>query len=298
MALRQSFLRRVETRLALTIALLTASLGAAHPARAESPVGVSFDRYGRLAAFPGKIEGACPAQDARTAVILAAGQSNIANHAAEPAKTHFPDKVFGFHDGRCAPAASPLLGATNIGGEWLTLLGDALIRSGQYDRVVIAPASVGGQPIFRFADGDLGVMLDETASKLAERYRVTHVIWHQGESDYADGTESADYRAMFRKIVSRLRAKGVDAPVFVSVATYCPPMRDWKDGNAIQAAQRALPDEKLGIWLGVVSDAFDPKTSRSDDCHFSALGQAQMAEAQARAIIAHDRRGTRRYIYE
>lgn len=250
----------------------------------------SYDRYGRLAAYPGKEAAACPSQDARTAVILAAGQSNIANHAGAPARTAFPEKVFGFYDGQCAPAASPLLGATNVGGEWLSLLGDALIRSGRYDRVVLVPASVGGQPIFRFAEGDLGQMLDETATRVSKRYRVTHVIWHQGESDYAGETETEAYRAMFLKIVERLRAKGIDAPVFVSVATYCPPMRDWKDGNAIQAAQRALPDEKVGVWPGVDSDAFDPKTSRSDNCHFSAAGQAAMAEAQAKAIDAYDLR--------
>ncbi|WP_424360568.1 sialate O-acetylesterase [Methylocystis parvus] len=266
---------------------LTALLGAALYAVSGESGGPSYDRYGRLAAYPGKEAAACPAQDARTAVILASGQSNIANHAEAPARTAFPGRVFGFYDGECAPAASPLLGGTNLGGEWLTLLGDALIRSGRYDRVVLVPASVGGQPIFRFAEGDLGEMLDETAKRVSARYRVTHVIWHQGESDYADETEPDAYRAMFLKIVGRLRAKGIDAPVFVSVATYCAPMRDWKNGNAIQAAQRALPDEKLGLWPGVDSDAFDPKTSRSDNCHFSAAGQARMAEAQAKVILDH-----------
>jgi len=280
----RSRVNRTGMRLVFSAAL-TAALVSSLYARAENPGGLAFDRYGRLAAFPGKTAAACPAQDARTAVILAAGQSNIANHAAAPAKTSFPDKVFGFHDGSCAPAASPLLGATNIGGEWLTLLGDALIRSERYDRVVLVPASVGGQPIFRFAEGDLGSMLEETAKRVSERYRVTHVIWHQGESDYAGETEPEAYRAMFLKIVSRLRARGIDAPVFVSVTTYCPPMREWKDGNAIQAAQRALPNEKLGIWPGVDSDAFDPKGSRSDNCHFSSEGQARMAEAQAKLIL-------------
>ncbi|QGM97059.1 sialate O-acetylesterase [Methylocystis parvus] len=283
--MRRPLFKLNGTRALVVAAALTATGGAALFAKAESAGGLLFDRYGRLAAFPGKEETACPSQDARTAVILAAGQSNIANHAAAPAKTSFPDKVFGFYDERCAPAASPLLGATNIGGEWLTLLGDALIRSGRYDKVVIAPASVGGQPIFRFAEGDLGVMLDETATKLAGRYRVTHVIWHQGESDYAGETGPDAYRAMFLKIVARLRAKGMAAPVFVSVATYCPPMREWKNGNAIQTAQRALADERLGVWPGVDSDAFDPGSNRSDDCHFSAAGQAKMAEAQAKLIL-------------
>lgn len=273
--------------------LVAATLAAAlvSPACADSAAPARVDRYGRLASVPGRRETACPAQDARTAVILAAGQSNIANHAAAPVQTAFPDKVFGFYDGRCAPAASPLPGATNVGGEWLTLLGDALIRSGRYDKVVIAPASVGGQPIFRFAEGDLGVMLDETVTTLAAaRYRVTHVIWHQGETDYADETAPDAYRVLFGKIVALLRAGGVDAPIFVSVATYCEPMRSWSPDNPIAKVQRALPDAAKNIWPGADSDAFDPKTSRFDNCHLSAAGQAQMARMQAAAIEAYDRR--------
>ncbi len=120
--------------------------------------GAVFDRYGRLADFPGKATVACPAQDARTAVVLAIGQSNIANETEPPQDASVHPNVFNFYQGRCVGAASPLLGASGTGGEWLTLLGDALIRSGRYDRVVLIPAAVGGQRIARFADGDLGVM--------------------------------------------------------------------------------------------------------------------------------------------
>lgn len=273
---RKLILAVARTALAFLAAVVAARAG-------DAP---TFDRYGRLAAYPGKAAVACPAQDARTAVILAAGQSNIANHAAVRARTAFPGRVVSFYEGGCAEAASPLPGGTALEGEWLTLLGDELIRSGRYDRVVIAPASVGGQPIFRFAFLDLGEMLDATATALATaHYRVTHVLWHQGETDYGDETPPEDYRRAFAAIVARLRAHGVDAAIFVSVATYCEPMRNWSADNPIARVQRSLPDPAQNVWPGADSDAFDVATSRSDRCHLSADGQARMARAQAAVIL-------------
>ncbi len=272
--------------LAIAIGLF---LFAAFAWRPEAAEGTDFDRYGRLAAFPGKIMVNCPAQDARTAVILAMGQSNIANETEPPppgAAAH--PNLFNFYKGQCAAAATPLLGASGTGGEWLSLLGDALIRSGRYDKVVLVPAAVGGQRILRFAEGDLRDMLDETAAAVASRYRVTHALWHQGESDFAGGTDPDAYRAMFHKIVERLRKSGVDAPIFLSTATYCPSMAPWRATNAIQKAQR--PDENLGVFAGVDSDAFDETKGRFDGCHLSRRGQEWAATAEAAAILAYDRR--------
>lgn len=254
----------------------------------------SVDRFGRLVSFPSKSPIDCAAQDARTAVILAIGQSNIANHAERRVNSAFPARVVGFFHGRCMAAASPLLGASSDGGEWLTLLGDELIRSGRYDRVVIAPAAIGGAPIRRFADEDLAEMIDDVVASLTPRYRVTHVLWRQGESDFGDRIKAETYRALFMKIAMRLRDQGVAAPIFVAVATYCLPMRrDWTAGNPIALAQRSLPDEKLGIWPGVDTDAFDPSTTRIEECHLSARGQAELATAEAKIIEAYDSRGKR-----
>ncbi len=247
------------------------------------------DRFGRLATFPGKTEMFCPMQDDRTAVLLAIGQSNIANHAQMLVRSEFPGAVVGFYHGRCMPAASPLLGGSGTGGEWLTMLGDELIRSGRYDTVVIALASVGGQPIHRFADEDLREMLNGATAVLTARYRVTHVLWQQGESDFRDDTSAWDYTNDFKKITSRLRRLGVSAPVFVSVSTFCLPYRaDWSPDNSVARAQRALVDEKDGIWPGVNTDAFNPATTRLDKCHFSAQGQSLLATAQAKVIEAYD----------
>jgi hypothetical protein len=54
---------------------------------------------------------------------------------------------------------------------------------------------------------------------LTTDYRVTHVLWHQGESDFALKTDPARYREDFLSFANTLRANGVDAPIFVSTAT-------------------------------------------------------------------------------
>ena len=242
----------------------------------------AYDRFERLARYPGKTPTACPGQTPRSAVILAIGQSNIANFAEKPAVTAFPDRVFNFFNGACFVARSPLLGAGGERGEWLTSLGDELVRSGRYDSVTIAPAAIGGVPISRFAYGDLGGMLDDTVEKLVAAHHVTHVIWHQGESDFRDGTSAPAYRAAFLKIAARLRDKGITAPIFVSVATRCLPMRsDWAAGNDIARALRLLPGGEAGLSPGVDSDAFDQSAAQYDACHLSAAGEAMLAARYA-----------------
>jgi hypothetical protein len=59
------------------------------------------DDYGRLVAYPGKIQLACPAQAERTGVLLAIGQSNVPNHAATRVIARHGSRVLSFFDGKC-----------------------------------------------------------------------------------------------------------------------------------------------------------------------------------------------------
>ena len=73
---------------------------------------------------------------------------------------------------------------------------------------------------------------------LVTHYRVTHVLWHQGESDFALRTDPVRYKEEFLSFADTLRANAVDAKIFVSTATRCLP--GWSEPNAIQAAQHQL----------------------------------------------------------
>jgi hypothetical protein len=261
-----------------------ALLIACAPAFAAEP---GFDANGRLTFYPGKASVPCPPQEARMAVIFVAGQSNAANSAERLQTTAFGDRVVAFFEGVCTVAASPLLGATAIEGESLTPMADELIRSGRFDRVVLAPVAVGGTEIARWVEGDLAPVLRQALAAVQARYKVTHAIWHQGETDADNGTSAADYRRRFDTLLGRWRAQGLAAPVLVSVTTRCDPA--WKPENPVAQAQRSLPDPARGLYPGADSDANLPADElRGGECHHNAAGQAHLAKLLAVALLAVD----------
>jgi hypothetical protein len=65
------------------------------------PGGAVYDGYRRLVGYAGKTERPCPPPTARTAIILAIGQSNIANEAAVRVDTRHPNAVLSYFDGKC-----------------------------------------------------------------------------------------------------------------------------------------------------------------------------------------------------
>ena len=247
----------------------------------------AFDAFGRLTSYPGKTAVPCPPQDKRTAVIFVAGQSNAANYGEKRQTTAYGDRVLAFFDGACMIAASPLLGADSQDGESLTPMADELIRSGRYDRVVLAPVAVGGTEIARWVEGDLAPVLRQSLDAVQARYKVTHAIWHQGENDAFIGSSAADYRRSFDILVARWRAQDMAAPVFVSVTTRCYP--NWTPDNPVALAQRSLPDLARGIHRGPDSDAALPASELRDGaCHHNAVGQAHLAKLFAAALLAVD----------
>ena len=175
----------------------------------------ALDSAGRLMSYAGKIEAPCPRQTQRTAVILIAGQSNAANSAAQRHSTRYPERVLNFIGGRCYVAASPLLGSTGFAGEPWTLLADQLIDAGAFDHVILAPVAVGASNVAQWAKGGaLNASMIPLVQELATHYRVTHVLWHQGESDFALKTDPARYKEEFLSFVETLRANAIDATVF------------------------------------------------------------------------------------
>ena len=235
----------------------------------------------RLVGYPGKTETPCPPPTARTAIILAIGQSNIANHAAVRVATRHPKTVLSYFDGKCYVAGSPMLGASGDGGEFLTLLADRLIDDDVYRSVIIVPSGIGGMPIALWQrNGQLNDMLLRTLKGLPPGYKVTQVLWQQGESDFLLATPPADYVASFRSLVDVLAENGVDAPLYISISTKCGP---WTADNPIAVAQRSLIDGRR-VFLGVDLDGLLGAKDRFDDCHLSESGQRKTAAAYAEAI--------------
>lgn len=244
-----------------------------------------FDKYGRLTSYPGKIEVECPKQTDKTLVLLVAGQSNTGNHAGQRYESNYGTRVINFWNGKCYKAESPLLGTTGNWGESWTLLANKLIAANMADQVVLIPAGIGGTPIIRWQNnGDLNKMLLDVVKNVQARYKVTQVLWHQGESDYGNKTTITEYAQRFESLVQSLRDKGVNAPVLPSVATKCGLDTAWSADNPVAAAQNALPNRDKRIYAGPNTDQLLDKLDRFDDCHFSGSGQEKFANAWVAAI--------------
>ncbi len=226
------------------------------------------------------------AADARRAVLFAFGQSNSANFGAT---THVSrDGVVNFnpHDGACYHAQDPLLGANGAGGSPWTRLGDQLLETGAFDRVLIVSFGIGGTPISRWVPGgDLHVRVEHAAAQLREAgIQPTHVLWHQGEADVGRRTPGSDYERMFGELLGSIRELGIEAPVYPAVATLC--MNEGSD--EIRSAQRNLPERFDGVRPGPDTDRLDRIRHRHDDCHFSAAGLEEHAALWAAALLGDE----------
>ncbi|MGR9220963.1 sialate O-acetylesterase (plasmid) [Rhizobium leguminosarum] len=246
----------------------------------------AFDDKERLIGDESKTLVTCPTQTDRTAVLLVLGQSNAANDGGQRHRSNYGARVVNAFDKRCFIAASPLLGSTDTKGEYWTLLGNNLIASGQNDSVILAPLAYSGSEVARWAKGgDLNPVLVDTVKQLQDSgYRITSVLWVQGEKDLVIGTTAETYQEYFMSMVDTLRQHGVEAPVYISIASKClePSNGGFKEhipDNAIVRAQLALSKSGHGIREGVNSDALLDGDDRYDDCHIGGTGAEKMSEA-------------------
>jgi hypothetical protein len=222
-------------------------------------------------------------QGKRLMVALVFGQSNSGN-GGETRATAGND-VYVFHQGRLAAADDPLPGASGSGGSVWTRLGPRIVERGLADAVVFVPVVVGGSPIERWTpDGDVHPLLVTALDDLASAgIPLTHLLWHQGESDAGRGTPPADYVARFHSMLETFRSRGIDAPVLVSVATLC---RAHRPDDVIRDAQRSLVNPELGIFAGPDTDLLG-YAYRYDGCHFSTEGLEAFSDSWLAALEAH-----------
>lgn len=203
----------------------------------------------------------------RVMVALVMGQSNAGNFG-QSRKLAGPNALTLFN-GKLRRAADPIPGADGTGGSVWTRLGDKIIAAGLYDKVIFIPVAVGGTEIAQWTP-DMPLFKRVIAAidgANNARLVITHVFWHQGESDAYLKTSWADYQLRFRNIVKGLREAGVAAPVFISSASVCPP---YPSNDVIRGAQQNLVNHDAGIWAGPDTDVL-VDTFRFG-CHFSTSG--------------------------
>ena len=124
-------------------------------------------------------------------------------------------------------------------------------------------------------------MLDALASLDSKKIKITHILWHQGESDNGMHTTKDNYKKMFMEMVGDIRKHNVNAPIYVAVATRCGTL---PEGFEIQQAQRELVNPELKIFPGAYSDEILSIDDRHDACHFSDSGLDKHANLWMNAI--------------
>lgn len=219
-------------------------------------------------------------------VALVFGQSNAANYGET--RRIAGARVQVLAGGKLIRAVDPLPGGNGVGGSVWTRLGDKLIASGAYDRVIFVPAAIGGSEIAEWqpeVKKHFKLVATQIHMAQAAGYRFTHLMWHQGESDAALNIHPTDYRLRFLNVLRGVREAGVDAPVFVAVATVCGQYGENKD---IRWVQRDIVNHDLRIWQGPDTDVLAGPEYRHDGCHFSTRGLDRHADLWLEFLARYD----------
>lgn len=221
--------------------------------------------------LPTRVERPCgPASD-RTAVIVVHGQSNAANygatrHAAQEAVDNFDPA-----SGQCFAAVDPLLGTDGYGGNFATRLGDIVIQSGRYDRVIIVPLARGGASIAYLSHQGAGLIADGIAKLEGAGLMPTHILFQQGEADATSTTTTEEYVSLLRRLVTQFRSAGVHAPFYLSRGARCDYLKPHNIA-AVRAGQLAAIDETLKIFPGPDTDTIGSEGRVHDGCHMNEAG--------------------------
>jgi len=160
-----------------------------------------------------------------------------------------------------------------------------LISEKAFTSVVVISSGIAATPIARWkVGGDLNDMLLATLRSVKKKYKVTHIIWHQGESDFPN-TTSQSYVESFQSLRHSLHNLNINSPIYSAIATKCGPNEHWSEDNPTALGQMELIDNK-NIFLGANTDKLLLEQDRkSDQCHLSESGQIKTAKSYATAII-------------
>lgn len=224
-------------------------------------------------------------QDGKTMIALAFGQSNAANNGQSPYTPHNA-AVYNYYEGKLYKAKDPLFGATREKGSVWSRLGDMLIDSGLYTKVIFIPIAVGGSEIACWTTGDCAKKLQRTLELLdSQHILLTHIFWHQGETDNLNNTSTAKYKQQLATILKNLRSYQ-NADLYISLASYHPGAINKPLGvdSMIRNAQKEFINENKKVLAGPDTDTLIYAIHRYDGVHFSDYGLQAFAQLWLRAI--------------
>ena len=221
---------------------------------------------------PDRVERSCGPFSRQTAIIVVHGQSNAANYGSSRYSAREAVDNFDPSTGKCFAAIDPLLGTDGAGGNFATRLGDILIQTGLYNRVILVPIAVEGASLSAL-NSEYADRIDNAISKLkAAGLTPTHLLFQQGEKDAMLTTTREQYVSLLHQLVARFRAAGLDAPFYLSRSTRCD-AADPQNSAAVRAAQESAVDGPLNIRQGPDTDTIGTEgRNPNDGCHMNEAG--------------------------
>lgn len=216
-------------------------------------------------------------------VFVTAGQSNSANHGNPPLAPADP-RVSAWGPAGWRPAADPQPIATGSGGTPWPALGDRL--AARWDLPIgFVSVGWGGTSVAEWQPG--GTLYPRLQAALDDLgpHGARAVLWHQGETDAANGTTTADYaRLLTRLIASSRQDAGYDVPWGIARVSFLP------GGTAAQmdpivAAQVAVVAADPLAFLGPTTDDLVGTDWRWDGIHFNEAGLREHARRWAEALV-------------
>jgi hypothetical protein len=224
-----------------------------------------------------------------TTVILTFGQSNAANSGEERYAARGAVHVFNMFDMRFYRAVDPLPGASDRRGSVWGRLGDKLIDAGVVSSVLIVPVAFGATYIADWAPGghQHRRLLFALHRLKSAGIKIDMLCWHQGEADANHtGMSAAAYSRYFRSMLHEVREAGVDAPVYVALATLCEEApHPFQNSAEIRRGQKQVISIADQVLPGPDTDLIGIE-HRRDGCHFAASGQELAAQAWFKAITS------------
>lgn len=224
--------------------------------------------------------------DKHTMIALTFGQSNAANRGQKPYSSRNKN-VLVYADGKLYHAKDPLPGATGRGGSVWSVLGDMLIDSDLFKKVIFIPIAIGNTAIDCWARGECYRKLEKTLLHLdSAKIQLTHIFWHQGESDNLNNTSKQKYRNDLAILLKTFRNNNQKADFYISIASYHNGAVTKPLGidTVIQHAQKEFIKENKKVLQGPDTDELIYAIHRYDAVHFSEYGMKQFAVSWLRAI--------------
>lgn len=240
---------------------------------------------GRALVSPATVPG-----EATKTILSIASQSLLGNFAGG-AYVKVSSRIDNFcHlNGGTYAAAEPLLGTDGLLSNSLIHMADLLIAAGWSQRIILAPAAVGGSPIQMWApagggdpEGVFAYRIPQVAARLRQAALAPAVIQIEiGTTDGSAGTSQAVFTARMQRVLAVIRAQpGWEVvPVLLAKST-------WLSGATsvpVRAAVDALVNPAAHIHAGPDTDAI---TARRDSAHLDATGRAAHALAWKNVVAA------------